>query len=80
MDKLVNLNSKVTEINIKNRPTETISKAIPLRTCLDIRSSDPSATSGYYYVDPDGQQSGDDPIIVFCNMTDGKIVTQSLLL
>lgn len=45
-------------------------EAIP-RTCRDIRSSNPSFASGMYWIDPDGQGVGDDPIYVYCNMTSG---------
>ncbi|XP_057373213.1 uncharacterized protein LOC130694064 [Daphnia carinata] len=42
------------------------------RTCGETRSADPSLSSGMYWIDPDGQGVGDDPIYVFCNMTTGS--------
>lgn len=43
-----------------------------LRTCLEIRETDPSLDSGMYWIDPDGQGVGDGAIYVFCDMTSGK--------
>ncbi len=53
---------------------ERISKKTILepKTCLEARTSDPSLESGMYFIDPDGQGRGDDPIYVYCNMTTGK--------
>lgn len=42
-----------------------------LRTCQEIRAAIPSLSSGMYWIDPDGQGVGDDPIYVYCNMTTG---------
>ncbi|XP_046635082.1 uncharacterized protein LOC124314096 isoform X1 [Daphnia pulicaria] len=42
------------------------------KTCLEARTSDPSLESGMYFIDPDGQGRGDDPIYVYCNMTTGS--------
>ncbi len=42
------------------------------RTCGEIREDDPTLTSGWYWIDPDGPDSlGDDPIYVYCNMATG---------
>ena len=43
------------------------------RTCHEVRTAGPSLTSGKYWIDPDGQGVGDDPINVFCDMSKGKI-------
>ncbi|KZS14837.1 Contactin associated protein 1-like protein [Daphnia magna] len=43
-----------------------------LRTCQEIRAAIPSLSSGMYWIDPDGQGVGDDPIYVYCNMTTGS--------
>ncbi len=42
------------------------------RTCRETRTADPSLTSGMYWIDPDGQGVGEDPIYVYCNMTSGN--------
>ncbi|KAK4011384.1 hypothetical protein OUZ56_020498 [Daphnia magna] len=42
------------------------------RTCRETRVADPSLSSGMYWIDPDGQGIGDDPIYVFCNMATGS--------
>ena len=41
------------------------------RMCRELRASDPSLTSGMHWIDPDGQGVGDDPIYVYCDMTNG---------
>ena len=43
-----------------------------LRTCRETRAADPSLISGKYWIDPDGQGVGDDPIYVYCNMATGS--------
>ncbi|XP_057369391.1 uncharacterized protein LOC130690394 [Daphnia carinata] len=42
------------------------------RTCREIYSSEPSANSGMYWIDPDGHGVGDDAIYVYCDMTTGS--------
>ena len=42
-----------------------------LRTCLEMRAANPSFSSGMYWIDPDGQGVGDDPIYVYCDMDSG---------
>jgi hypothetical protein len=42
------------------------------RTCREAHQADPSLTSGMYWIDPDGQAVGDDPIYVYCDMNSGK--------
>ena len=56
-------------VSSKSQPT---SKGSILRTCHEIRSSDPSLASGMYWIDPDGLGVGDDPINVYCNMSSGN--------
>ena len=41
------------------------------RTCHEARAANPSLPSGMYWIDPDGQGVGDDPINVLCEMTSG---------
>ena len=43
------------------------------RTCKELHQADPSLNSGMYWIDPDGQGIGDDPIYVDCDMTTGII-------
>ena len=47
-------------------------KSYVLRTCRETRAADPSLGSGMYWIDPDGQGVGDDPIYVYCNMASGS--------
>ena len=44
-----------------------------LRTCSEARAVDPLLDSGMYWIDPDGQGVGDDPIYVYCDMTTGRL-------
>ena len=48
-------------------------KAAVLRTCEEIRRSEPTSPSGKYLIDPNGNMFGDPPITVYCNMTTGKL-------
>lgn len=50
---------------------QSSTRAAVLRTCRELRVSDSSLTSGEYWIDPDGSGVGDDPILVYCNMTTG---------
>lgn len=43
------------------------------RTCFDARELNPALPSGFYWIDPDGESIGEDPINVFCNMTSGSV-------
>ena len=43
------------------------------RTCKELHQADPSLNSGMYWIDPDGQGVGDDPIYVHCDMTTGNV-------
>lgn len=49
------------------------SPALP-RTCFDLRKADSKLPSGLYWIDPDGEKIGEQPIQVFCNMTSGKFI------
>ena len=48
------------------------------RTCRETRASDPFLTSGMYWIDPDGQGIGDDPIYVYCDMTTGNFTASDI--
>lgn len=52
--------------------TKISGKTSILRTCREIRAADPSLSSGMYWIDPDGQGVGDDPINVYCDMNTGS--------
>jgi len=43
------------------------------RSCYEIKATNPSAQSGEYSIDPDGQIGSDQPIQVYCDMTTRKI-------
>jgi hypothetical protein len=44
------------------------------RTCHEARLANPSLTSGVYWIDPDGQGVGEDPIQVTCDMSSGILI------
>ena len=44
------------------------------RSCFEIKATNPSAQSGNYSIDPDGQIGADQPILVYCNMTTGNSI------
>ena len=39
------------------------------RSCFELKATNPSAQSGVYAIDPDGQIGGDPSIHVYCDMT-----------
>jgi len=38
------------------------------RSCYELKATNPSAQSGFYFIDPDGQINGDDPVQAHCDM------------
>ena len=70
--------SKVKELEESLLDLESIMKSllrngIHFKTCADLRATNPFLQSGMYWIDPDGQGIGDDPIRVFCDMTNGTV-------
>ncbi len=59
-------------ISSKSVSAISTGKGYVLRTCRETRAADPSLGSGMYWIDPDGQGVGDDPIYVYCNMATGS--------
>ena len=47
-------------------------KIVQPRSCEDVLSLEPTSTSGFYYIDPDGAGSGDAPIYVYCDVVTSK--------
>ncbi|XP_057370157.1 uncharacterized protein LOC130691260 [Daphnia carinata] len=71
--------SPITETFDNDMPVDHVKNVRPLaksilqpKTCLEALTSDPSLESGMYWIDPDGQGRGDNPIYVYCNMTSGS--------
>jgi len=52
--------------------TKEAGKSFMVRTCRELRAADPTLTSGMYWIDPDGQGVGEDPINVYCDMATGR--------
>ena len=52
-------------------PSSTSKSASIARTCREARAADPALISGMYWIDPDGQGVGEDPIKVYSDMTLG---------
>jgi hypothetical protein len=42
------------------------------RSCFELKTANPWLTSGMHWIDPDGENSGDPPIHVHCDMDTGK--------
>jgi hypothetical protein len=62
------------EIALQRQRTSQLSvKNSMSRTCREARAADPSLNSGMYWIDPDGQGVGDDPIYVYCDMAKGNL-------
>ncbi|XP_046641561.1 uncharacterized protein LOC124326839 [Daphnia pulicaria] len=72
------LEEKVARLELELRSQEKIQVAAgnnnTPRTCHEIHDTDPSLTSGMYWIDPDGQGVGEAPISVFCDMSTGSTV------
>ena len=43
------------------------------RSCEEIRAFNPHLPSGMYWIDPDGQETGDAPIAAHCDMNNGPL-------
>ncbi|XP_046654383.1 uncharacterized protein LOC124347052 isoform X2 [Daphnia pulicaria] len=50
------------------------SKGVMPRSCHEVRMADPSLPTDVYWIDPDGQDVGDDPIQVNCDMSTGMTI------
>ena len=79
--KNVELEAKVKQLEGKVRQLETrtvqpnqistVQKSIH-RSCHEMFAADVFLISGFYWIDPDGNGAGDDPINVYCELTTGK--------
>jgi len=72
IDQLKKRNSELVEEK-KNQLVQAgddvISRDFLPRSCFEIKSTNPSAQSGVYSIDPDGQIGADPSIQVYCDMT-----------
>ena len=73
---LANTVSKLKGLEVKLLDVESNVKSIlrngiQYKTCAEMRRAYPFMKSGTYWIDPDGQGIGDDPIRVICDMTKG---------
>ncbi len=55
----------------EKKTTRQSGRNVISRTCREARLTDPSLSSGMYWIDPDGEGVGDDPIYVHCDMKSG---------
>ena len=69
--KNVELEWKVRQLETRPNPISTVQKSIH-RSCHEMFVADAYLISGFYWIDPDGNGAGDDPINVYCEMTTGK--------
>ena len=60
-----------TEANVRGK--QAGQRNAMFRTCRELHLADPLLNSGMYWIDPDGQGVGDEPIYVECDMTTGQI-------
>lgn len=72
-----NLVREKREGNGISQKNQTTKKNAILRTCSETLLYDPLLPSGLYWIDPDGQGFGDDPIQVYCDMTTGNNLSNS---
>ena len=52
-----------------NKEEDVISRDFLARSCFELKTTNPTAQSGVYLIDPDGQIGGDPSIQVYCDMT-----------
>ena len=81
-----NLKSIVIELTTERKSTKNDGfitndpqrgKDVLFRTCHEAHTNNPTLPSGMRWIDPDGQEIGDYPILVYCDMTSGNyFVTQ----
>ena len=74
IDQLKQKNSDLEESNhqlilVAAKEGDVTSRDFLPRSCFEIKSTNPSAQSGVYVIDPDGQINGDPSIQVYCDMT-----------
>jgi len=81
VDQLKKKNSKLEEQNqlvlaaAAEKPfinNDVASRDFLPRSCYELKETNPSAESGNYSIDPDGQIGGDSPILVYCDMATGN--------
>ena len=53
--------------NVKAVASASVRDFLP-RSCYELKATNPSAQSGLYFIDPDGQINGDDPVQAYCDM------------
>jgi hypothetical protein len=86
-EKVIRLEFRVQQLELSVIALQEIRKSIdPLtgrsaipRTCREARLADPSLNSSMYWINPDGQGVGDDPIYVHCDMTTGTTDTGKMM-
>jgi hypothetical protein len=52
---------------------KSCTKGVMPRSCHEVRMTDPSLPTDVYWINSDGQDVGDDPIQVNCDMSTGII-------
>jgi len=73
------LKKKVSDLEEKNhqlallgdvaRKSDITGRDFLPRSCFELKATNPSAQSGNYSIDPDGQIGADQPIQAYCDMT-----------
>ena len=70
-EKVKQLEGKVWQLETRPNPISTVQKSIH-RSCHEMFVADAYLISGRYWIDPDGNGAGEDPIQVDCEKTTGK--------
>ena len=73
MERFESLERRVQELEDFKKAFQSVKVNPIARTCHELKASDPSLPSGMYYIDPDGQNVGDNPIYVYCDMSTGIV-------
>ena len=78
-DQLKESESKIVALEDKIQVLETLEQTREFnknffQSCEEMRTFDPSLSSGIYRIDPDGPNIGDDPISVYCDMAAGSTI------
>jgi len=57
----------------KGNGVTSLSDSTLPRSCSEFKATEPTAPSGWYTIDPDGQIGGDPPVKVYCDMNTRNI-------
>ena len=73
-----NLKSIIRILEISGKKVKNNKISTTSRTCAELLLTDATLTSGDYYIDPDGANIGEEPILVTCDMNTGFLISISI--